>query len=168
MKTIELKLYTWAELPEEAKATAIKDHYDFNLLGDWYDDDIYMLEGREYGLEVGRKMYFDLDRGAYVSFPEMRIDSLETFLSKCGLTRLIGSEPEITIRYEQYGNKVETAYNNDLTIEEVDKMQEVLDSFLSWCLKALRDSQDYLTSDEAIAESLEANEYDWTAEGKIY
>ena len=60
MKTIEVKLFQFDELTEEAKEKAIQDNYDINVNHEWWDgidSDLYSIEAK---LEE-----FDIDRGSY-------------------------------------------------------------------------------------------------------
>jgi hypothetical protein len=49
-----------------------------------------------------------------------------------------------------------------------DDLTEALRDFMSWIYSQLEKQHDYLTSKEAIIETIEANEYEFTAEGKLY
>jgi hypothetical protein len=46
--------------------------------------------------------------------------------------------------------------------------KEALKDFMKWIYRQLERQYDYLTSEEAIVETIEANDYEFTAEGKLY
>jgi len=49
-----------------------------------------------------------------------------------------------------------------------EPFKEVIRDFMKWIYKALQSEYDYKTSREAIVETIEANEYDFTVDGKLY
>ena len=49
-----------------------------------------------------------------------------------------------------------------------DAICELLRDFMDWIYQQLRVQCEYLTSEEAIKETIEANEYEFTADGKIW
>jgi hypothetical protein len=57
------------------------------------------------------------------------------------------------------------SFTNELHDEE---LAEALRAFMKWIYRQLEREYDYLTSDEAIAESIIANEYEFTEEGERY
>ena len=52
--------------------------------------------------------------------------------------------------------------------EAEETIVELLRDFMLWIYKQLEASHDYLTSDEAIIGTINANEYEFTAEGELY
>ena len=54
------------------------------------------------------------------------------------------------------------------SLSDHEAIEEVLRDFMRWIYKQLEKEYDYLTSEEAIKESIEANDYEFTAEGKKY
>ena len=54
------------------------------------------------------------------------------------------------------------------SIADHENIEEALRDFMRWIYKQLENQYDYLTSAEAIKESIEANDYEFTAEGKRY
>src|ERR1700748_953061 len=60
MKTIQLKLYQFEELPEKGKEKAIADNADFNVNYNWWD--MVYDDARNIGLKITG---FELDRAHY-------------------------------------------------------------------------------------------------------
>ena len=50
---------------------------------------------------------------------------------------------------------------------ECEDLGDIIDDFAHWARIQLRDEYECLTSDEAIKEMIEANEYEFTEEGKL-
>ena len=61
-------------------------------------------------------------------------------------------------------------YESDETagIEAYEAIAEALRDFMRWIYKQLENQYDYLASDEAITETIKANEYEFTEDGKMY
>ena len=47
-------------------------------------------------------------------------------------------------------------------------MIELLRDYMHWIYKRLNAESDYMMSDEAITETIEANEYEFTVDGEFY
>jgi hypothetical protein len=109
------------------------------------------------------------------AFPPLTIDRRVTALVEKGL---LPDEPQIIGRYRQYGVVVDLGVyvindngkNHDLIFDELDKLEEWLRSaaeILNCHLyKSLENQYDFLTSDNAIKESILTNEYLFTADGR--
>ena len=50
---------------------------------------------------------------------------------------------------------------------ECEDLGDILDDFAHWARILLRDEYEWLTSDEAVQEAIEANEYEFTEDGKL-
>jgi len=60
------------------------------------------------------------------------------------------------------------SYTDHATAEQEDGITQALREFADWIYTQLEKEYDYLTSEEAISESLIANECEFTADGSIY
>ena len=165
MKTVEIKLYKFSELSESAKERVLSDHYDINIDFEWWDG-VYE-DAEQIGLEIKG---FDLDRGRYVK---------GSFINSPAETAEL-----ITINHGKGCETYKTAHNfltelNELTgkypnIEDCpeDDIEALEDDFLQLLCEdyriILQQEYEYKTSEEAIIETIEANEYDFTEDGKIY
>jgi hypothetical protein len=78
-------------------------------------------------------------------------------------------EGNITINHIHYAGAVirNIIESEGYLAEEADKLQDMLDNMLGEMLKQLRRSYDYLTSREAIIDTIKANEWMFTENGKI-
>ena len=50
---------------------------------------------------------------------------------------------------------------------ECEELGDIIDDFAHWAWILLCDEYDYLTSDEAVQEAIEANEYEFTEDGEL-
>lgn len=171
MKTIQLKLYQFEELPETGKEKAIRNNADFNVNHNWWD--MVYEDARNIGLKITG---FDLDRAHYCN-AEYTEDAIYT------ARKIRAEHGEKTDTYRLAADFQE---NRDLTVstwakdelgqfEQVDLLDEALDhiedKFLKdlsrQYLRILDNEYDHLTSDEAIADALTANDYWFTADGQM-
>ncbi len=59
-------------------------------------------------------------------------------------------------------------YAYDMNQDTAEDIKQVLRDFMGWMYKSLEKQDQYLTSEEAIKETIKANDYDFTIEGDIY
>jgi hypothetical protein len=196
MKTIEIKLYQFSELSESAKNKAIEKMYDINTEHDWFDfvfedakeigkligieiDDIYFsgfssqgdgacFEGNySYEKECTRKVkeYAPTDKKLH-SIVERLQD-----LQKRNFYKLSASIKHSGRYSHEYSTEIEVFKDGNYMYSESDQksedeLKECLRSFMKWIYKRLNDEYDYLTTKEAIIETIEANEYEFLESGK--
>jgi hypothetical protein len=171
MKTIQLKLYHFSELNERAQKKALADNQDFNVSHNWWDW-IYS-DAEEAGLKITG---FDLDRACYCNAQFIH-DAIYTATQ----IRLNHGEKtdtfQLTTAFWERRDKMVNSWPKDENgeFETADELDTTLDNIEEDYLKAmslaylrmLDKVYDELTSDEAIAESLAANEYWFTVDGTI-
>ena len=178
MRTIETKVYLFNELDEQTKEKAIRNNYDIAIQDDWYHFTKHDL--KEVGIELRS---FDIDRGSYA---EIHIDYLFNTCEKIIKSHGENSDTyKIAERYIKEYNSIQEKidalndYDTDDTDDEYqDKLMqcdEDLDDldgeyqkeFSEEVLSMLRQEYEHMTSEEYIIDMFEANEYEFTAEGKI-
>jgi hypothetical protein len=192
--TIEKTVYKYNELSEKQKEKAIEKLYDINVDGDfWYDydgktgfsqDEIdYMYA---HGLDrkhkipdeliEHKKLYFSIDRSWYIDFHDGVISDNEILRAFCGVPkrawclmeynlytpRYIDSTTKIEFSY--IGNKAKTPDNIQ---KYIDQAEERVNDKIQQALIDLQKNYEYLTSREAIEETIEANEYEFDENGNI-
>jgi hypothetical protein len=160
MRTIETKVYQFHELSEEAKKQAINSLLDINVDNNWwectYDD------AKEIGLKITG---FNLDRNRHCT------GKLTIYPTECA--KLI---------IENHGGACETYklaknYLGDILVidettedEGQEELTDIQDNFLKDLLEEyssiLQKEYEYLTSENSIIETIEANEYEFTENGK--
>ena len=164
MKTIEIKVYKFEELDKQTKEKVIDNYRHINVEDtfwyDWIKEDFIRL-----GLEIRS---FDLDRG---SFAEIHIDDFEQ--TSKNIIDEFGDSVLIKQTAKNYLKELEEIVSNFKEDEDIDRELEILDEeyqkeYSEDILSDLREAYDYQVSDEAIIETIEANDYNFTWNGEIY
>ena len=163
MKTIEIKVYKFEELDKQTKEKVIENYRYINVEDTfWYDfikEDFIRL-----GLEIRS---FDLDRG---SFAEIHIEDFEE--TSKSIIKEFGDSVGVKQTAKNYIDEFNNIQANFKEDEDIERELEILDEkyqreYSADILSYLRDDYDYQVSDEAVIDTIEANDYDFTTEGKI-
>ena len=143
-------VYTFDELSDTAKETAIQDNLDFMAYDlEWwqwtYED------AARVGVEITS---FDVDRGNMITgdFTEYADDAARLIL-------------------KEHGHDTDTYQLADAFIKglaDEDNEKEFKRAILEEYLAILRHEYEYLTSEDAIRDTLIANAYEFTIDGKIF
>ena len=163
MKTIKTVVYDFDELSDEAKQKAINNLSDINVDFEWWDSTYDDAEN------IGLKITgFDIGRGCYVN------GGLIHSVKRC--CELImenhGTNCETYILANRVSNDLaklseqdlDESEHNDLCEEiEADFLRDLCDCYLT----ILRDEYEYKTSDDAIIEMIQANEYTFLSNGTM-
>ena len=181
MRKMTVTVYSFAELSDDAKDRALNAFRDINVEFDWWDGayDMICTAGKLLGLDIDR-ISFDADlycifnadyeyaRGAAKSiqaeFPHAtdlhevarKLQALQRrhfYSLSCAVT-----EGRSMNRYECF------RFCEDY---ECSDLGDIIDDFAYWAWILLCDEYEYLTSDEAVQEAIEANEYEFTEDGKL-
>jgi len=174
MKIKETKVYQFSELSDEAKETAIENLADINVDHDWWDctyEDAVQVKLRITG--------FDLDRNRHCTgeFIEGAEDTANAILTshgdKCETYQTargyLDERAELVKKYSD-GKELDVVaedneWNFDNDCDELDA--EFLRSILEDYSIILQKEYEYLTSEEAIIETIKANEYEFDENGKL-
>ena len=164
MKTIEINVYKFKELDKQTKEKVIENYRYINVDDfqwyDWIKDDFNRL-----GLEIQE---FDLGRRNYAKiYIENFEDTSKNIIEEFGDSVLIKQTAK------NYINEYEKIQANFKEDEDIEREVELLDEqyekeYSEDILSYLRSNYDWETSDEAIYQTIEANDYDFTTNGKIY
>lgn len=164
MKTIEINVYKFKELDKQTQEKVIENYRYINVENTfWYEcikEDFNRL-----GLEIRS---FDLDRG---SFAEIHIEDFED--TSNNIIDEFGDNVHIQKTAKNYideYNKIQANFKED---EDIERELEILDEkyqreYSADILSYLRKDYDYQVSDEAIIETIEANDYNFTWNGEIF
>jgi len=160
MRNITTTVYKFAELSEQGKAKAIQGLSDINVGFDWWQ--YTYLDAKNVGININN---FELDRDIDIGL----YDCLET------------AQKILT----DHGPTCDTYKNAEQFIEDIDKLvddeeenedfceqkEELEDNFKKALeedyLSMLRNEYEHRTSKEAIIETIEANECEFTADGEL-
>lgn len=155
--------YKFDELPKEVQSIAISNLYTINVEHDWYD--VIYEDASNIHLKITA---FDADRGSYIKWDRQR--SFEEVADA-----ILGNHGEVCETYN-----LAKKYLEDLKAIESEEEKgnnptdslDAIDGEFEYALKEeylsmLRKEYEYQTSEEAIKETILANDYDFTIDGKI-
>jgi myo-inositol catabolism protein IolC len=170
-RTIRTKIYKFDELSNDAKKKAIEQFYDINVMDEWWQ---YTYEDAE---QIGLKINeFDIDRASCCKgeFMLAANEVAQNILNNHG--EVCETYKTATAFMEQW-QPVFSAYMDETSDkyesrESENELQDIEDEFLKCLcedyLVILRNEYEYQTSESAIIESIEANEYEFTKDGKQF
>lgn len=168
METITLNLYKFSELSEDAKKKAIEKHCDINVEHEWWDC-IQWDAKKVIGVEISG---FDIYRKSIdIKFIENADVVAKNIMENFGIdTDIYRRANDYLIEYNKLKEKQTfDEYGESEQDDDIDDMEkEFLHVLGEEYLSMLEKDYDWLTSDEAIAETIEINEYDFLENGKRY
>lgn len=164
MRTVRTKLYKFSELNEKAQEKAIEKFYYVNVDYEWWET-IYE-DANNIGLKITG---FDLYRNHNVQ-SEFLLAANEV---AANIFRDHGETCETYKTAKSFMEGWEPVFATYMETEEgEDKLIDMEDEFLKFILEdysiMLQHEYEYLTSREAIVESIEANEYEFLEDGSIF
>lgn len=172
MKTINV--YTIDELSEEVQNKVINKHYDINVSDSfWYDN--VKNDAEEIGLLISS---FDIKRRAIKGkFIETAFETAANIKEDHGETcdtykTAANYLTNYDIEFKQFEDENRKGYCAEEKEEEFDEWldnfdQSFLKGLLQDYLKILQDEYDYITSNEAIKETIRISEYLFTENGEM-
>lgn len=180
-KKITIMGYTIKELEPKVRQEVIDKHCEINTNYDWYDG---CYEGfhetlAEYGLEC-KNFGWDLYHNEF-EFNNLGIENRSLLLSKLEIGKYLiplqmatNGEYDIDIDLKDKCVIIDIQDDTNIKREELTEIEDAISETINNLvekleedfLKILKDDYDYATSEEAIVESLEANDYLFTKEGK--
>ena len=171
MRTVRTKIYKFEELSKDAQQNAISNMWDINVDHDWwqstYDD------ASNIGLKITS---FNLDRN--------RNATGEFSLSACEVAQNVfnehGEDCEtyktaqkfIEVWQPIFDDYMDENSENYESQELENELQQLEDNFLNELVEdysiLLQNESEYLQSDEAIKETILANDYEFTKDGNQF
>ena len=171
MKTIEINLYKFRELGEDAKQKALEKLYDINVSFDWWDgmyEDAKRIGLRITGFELDRR------RGADGEFTLSACEVAQNILNEHGETcETFQTATDFLHDWQPvFNNYIDETHESFESYEAEQTMLEMEDEFLKSLLEdysiMLQNESEYLMSEEAVVETIESNDYDFTVNGEIH
>ena len=168
MKTIEINLYKFSELSEDAKQNAINKLSNINVEFDWWQSTY------EDAARIGLKLTaFDLDRNrnAKGEFITSAFEVAEKILSDHGEDC---ETYKTAINYKKEFLEIDNSEpkTSEAENEKQDNIDYLNEEFLKNILEdysiILQKECEYLQSETSIIETIEANDYDFTEDGELY
>ena len=189
MQSMTVETYKYDELSEEAKEKALETMQDINTDYEWWDSAIEDAKeiGRIMGIEISN-IYFSgfssqgdgaFFKGEYAYRKNSVKELIEYAPADEELHRIVKELRIVQGRdfYQLSANAKQTGYYYDAEIavsredyKEMSKnaeesLKELLTDFMHWIYRTLEKEYEYLTSKEAIEETIRANEYKFTEDG---
>lgn len=171
METVKVKIYTFEELPEDIQQKILEKFYDINIFYDWWE---YTFEdAKNIGLKINT---FELDRGRNITgeFYDNASEVAQNILNNHGehcqthITAFNFLEEWQPI-FSEYMNEDSELYESEEAERRlIDIENEFLNDLLSDYLSLLDKEWEYITSEEAIKESIIANEYTFRKNGEQF
>lgn len=160
----ETMVYPFNELTDEAKEKAIELLAGINVNYEWWN--FTYENAAQAGIKITS---FDLVRGNTTCEGKL-IDDAENVAKKiidqhgaCCATHKTATE------FIEARNELVSKCLNGMNFNKVDELEdEFKQSILEDYRIMLQKEYEYLTSEEAIVETVEANEYEFTEDGKLY
>ena len=194
--TIEKQVYNYADLllPEniELKQKVIKKEYYINVdHDDWYSEECYQTAAKLLGFldfelyfsgfhSQGDGACFKTKRYQYEQrsvqkikeeFPEWvdlhNIAERLQKVQKLNFYQLLISTKHRGHYYHEYCMDVYIERNDYKNIVNEEEIVDIFRSFARLIYKSLNEEYDYLTSEEAILQTIQANDYEFDEEGNI-
>ncbi len=172
LETKQVK-FSFDELSEDKQAMVLNLKYGINIYHDWFD--CLYDEAKNLGFKITE---FDIDRGSYCNIvTEEDVDDImrnilkshgETCDTFIMATEYWGERDNLVNKYStQKAETVDDDKFDEFDEEETELNEEYKKRLAEEYLSLLRKEYEYLISDEAIKETIEANEYEFTEEGEI-
>ena len=164
-ETTTRTIYKFDELSDSAKDKALDNCRDYEVENDWWEQ-VY-----EDASQVGIKITsFDIDRASYCKgeIPDTEQQAhniVDNHGEACDTYKVAAAY--LKERDETIDTFKEDA-DEDYKDEKLDDLgEEFTKAILEEYLSILRKEYEYLTSDEAVKEMIEANEYEFTKKGEL-
>jgi hypothetical protein len=169
MRNVRTKVYKFNELSEAAKQTAIRNFSNINVDFGWWES-AYM-DAENVGLKITS---FGLDRNRHAkgNFIISATDTAQRILKEHGETCETYNTASLFLNLTQQiendyaGGTDEDEYNIESETEAAE--DEFLNSILEDYSIILEKESEYLQSDQAIIETIEANQYEFLKDGSTY
>jgi hypothetical protein len=173
MRIKEMKVYPFDELSDESKEKAVAGLWDINAFYGWWES-IY-----EDALSAQLKITeFDIDRGSYcrgefVKYAKETADAIMEYHGETCETYKTATEyiAESAKLYMKFPVKLDNDGWDDNERDREKAQEELDDEFLKFILEdyriVLQKEYEYLSSEDAIIETIKANEYEFTEDGAL-
>ena len=180
MREIMVKVYKFAELSETAQERAINALRYINADYNWYEYpyDTIRTAGKLLGLDIGQ-IHFDTDLYCIFNADYEYVRGAAKAVRKefswaDDLCKVAKDLQDLQKRHfyslscNVASQRVSNSYRCFRFGEDYEcDLGDIIDDFAYWARILLRDEYEWLTSNEAIREMIEANEYEFTEDGKL-
>jgi hypothetical protein len=187
VREITIKIYKFEELSEEAQQNAISNLSDINVDREWWDIDglldltqVEMDEAKVEPDEIEGVLFsykissFDLERGQYIQFENVVVNNEEAFRKFLKIPEGLWEQCAYYFHNcaRDRNTFIEFALDNEenTTEEEyniLERAGEIMADKIHEAWVSLRNDYEYQTSEEAIKDTILANEYEFYENGKL-
>ena len=181
MREMNVTVYSFAELSEAAQERAINALRYTNVEHDWYEYpyDTIRATGKLIGLDIDM-IYFDTDLycifDASYEYVRGAVKAVKAGFPQD--TELHGIAKDLQALQKRHFYSLSCAVREARSMNqyscfrfgedyECEDLGDIIDDFAHWARILLRDEYEYLTSDEAVKEMIEANEYEFDEAGNL-
>jgi hypothetical protein len=189
-KVIKKTVYEFNELPEDIQDEVVEKLYDINVDYEWWDMDGLLdlsksemkerkISKREYGglMFSYDKLYFNIERGRswYIQFERLVVNNENVFRKWLRIPKKLWEKVDYEFPSPARNSSTTIEFSEnyiycDFTEKQqqiLDRAKEIFDDKIDEALNILEKQYNYLTSREAIVETIEANEYWFNENGDI-
>lgn len=173
MRTVKTKVYKFSELSEQAKQKAIKWFLcgnDFSFAWDNVKEDAYQIGLKILSLDDHRP-----NEGEFLESAESTADQiLQNHGKDCETHKtaadFLKERDELVEKHSDGIDKTRVSEDNEYEFDQEcnELEEEFLKSILEDYRIMLNENIDYENSDEAAIEAIEANDYEFTKDGKQF
>jgi hypothetical protein len=158
---VETNVYKFDELTDEGKEKAIAGLYDLNVDHEWWD--CTYEDAETVGIKItGFTLLVNCDGSIIGTAEETSMLILENHGKDCETFKT-------ATKYLEDYLKVEEEFTDLNFYTEIAALDEEFEKSILEDYRIMLDNEHlYLTSDEAITETIKANDYEFTAEGVMY
>ena len=175
-ETIIKTFLTFNELNEEQQKKVLDNYHDINIDFNWYDSDIELFKsdlkilGFRY-IEISFSGFSSQGDGAcftaLYSMPKNKKEVIKDFKNNNGCEkfldiaeRLLALNLDMNETYHLYSNNSRYCHENTISCDNLELL-EVCREYMRLIYKSLENQYYYLISNEAIKETLIANDYEF-------
>lgn len=177
-RTIKETIYKYKELSEEAKENALQHLSNINICyDDWWRFDGSICDNDWMIFEGMSKVYFDIDRNWFIQFPDLKIKDKDLFCDLLNIPKRMRYLLYISIKQEHGSHgrgktRVEFDWNGRHSLPSkyqtiLDTAEEKFNDLMENTLCHIKKDYEYLTSREAIEETILLNEYEFFENGTL-
>jgi hypothetical protein len=195
MEQHTITTYSFNELPEDTQEKAIEGLYDLNTHYDWWENvyedaktiaalmgiditNIYFSGFSSQGDGACFEGSYEYKKGSVKAIKEYapvdkelhRIAEAFQDIQRPNFYQVTSTIKHSGHYYHQHCTDISTGRLDDVAWTDAaeDDMPEVLRDFMHWIYRTLEKEHEYLTGEEAIKETIEANAYEFTENGDLY
>ena len=181
MREITVKAYKFDELSEAAQERALNAFRCSNVEFNWYEDTFGTIRaaGKLLGLEID-DIHFDTDLycifDAHYRYVRGASAAVCKEFSWADDLHKVAKDLQALQKRHFYSLSCAVTEGRSMNYYrcfrfgedyECEDLGDIIDDFAHWARVLLRDEYEYLTSDDAVKETIEANEYEFTEGGKL-